>query len=149
MNICDGELPQLAGAAASCVDLRICLSHRSAGPQCCAAQQNCKASWLSSHQNITLLPHKLLAANTWAPQCSGNKGKRNTTAAANGGFELAKWTWEKFGILLGVLQQFDFLISTKNEEVARGQGSLGPQEWTDGFCAVQMQFCLPEKSNMS
>lgn len=31
MNICDEELPQLAGADASCVDPWICSSHRSAG----------------------------------------------------------------------------------------------------------------------
>lgn len=77
VNICDEELLQLAGADASCVDPWICLSHRSAGPQCCAAQQNCRASCLSSHQNITLLPYKLLTANTWAPQCSGDKEEKH------------------------------------------------------------------------
>lgn len=86
MNICDEELPQLAEANASCVDPWICLSRRSAGPQCCASQQYCKASWLSSHQNITLLPCKLLTANTWAPQYSGDKGRIKTSATANGSF---------------------------------------------------------------
>lgn len=38
-NICDGELPQLAAADASCVDPWICPSQRSAGPQCCAAKR--------------------------------------------------------------------------------------------------------------
>lgn len=128
MNICDEELPQLAGADASCVGPWICSSPWSVGQQCYTAQQHCKESWLSSHQNITLLPCKLLPANTWAPQCSGDKGRRKTSAVANGSFKLLpSRLWAKLWIFLCVVRHMAFKFSlyvTPNEDMRSCKGLL-------------------------
>lgn len=108
MNICDGGLPQLAGADASCVDLRICLSHWSARSQCCAARQNCKSSWLSSHQK-SLFCHASCPLPT-PGSCSAQGAKRGETQTQQPTQSVhpAKWTWEKLNRVFSVQQQRTF-----------------------------------------
>lgn len=140
MNICDDELLHLAGADASCVDPWICLSHWSSGPQYCAMQQYCKASWLSSHHNITLLSRRLLSANTWAPQYSGNKEQRKTCATANVSFYLTEWTWWKMWILLSIVcaaqRNFSFYVTKWRTVVLLGVIRTGSTDRWQILCIL-------------